>query len=347
MSDDLIQEFLKGQTPNQDERRKWFKNVWFGEVHYHNRQFQPQIKALCQGEDPRGSAATFCPVRKLWGTGSFEQVPKLLATTHWIPIGFDPALCQQAALAAQRTLDERMRKAQNEEERKDAEAQERKRKSDVDAVERATKRLRSERGWVEFHKEHFDQAAQWGMSPEMLQATEQIGCFGFCSDNWNRVRKWFDLHVNYLGMTAEQVMERDVLPEFAKILANQAQTRSSLVNAMPASGRLPKRGRQDESNAAVVVARLARQEEAREKRKRNADEMYRTDPHRLALEALLSKQRDAPIHSYVIRACPVCQEVVSEQFLDCMCCESASSLWARCEKCMLIVHPKINPCKHV
>lgn len=73
MTESLIQEFLKGEPPNADEKRRWIKTVWFGEVRA--RAHGAAIKALCQGNDSRGSAATFCPLRKLWGTGSVEQVP--------------------------------------------------------------------------------------------------------------------------------------------------------------------------------------------------------------------------------------------------------------------------------
>lgn len=346
MSDEIIRLFLEGEPPNNDEKRRWIKKVWFGEVAFHNRRFQPEVKALCQGDDARGSAATFCPIRKLWGTGSFDQVPKLLATTHWVPIDFDVALCQRAAAVAQRTLDDKERQARQAEARKEAAEQERKRKADSDAVAKAELRMRAERGWVAFGEAHYAQAAEWGMTPDMLRKTEQMGFLGFSAPNWQRVFQWFHIRTKCHGLTPTQVIETDFAPEYQKICAAEAAAARQAGAATLA--KWPKRERLDDVDPEAVVARMRREEQARQRRKREEAERYRTDPHRLALEAIVAKS-DAmpPVRSCVLRPCPTCSEVVDEQFLDCRCTSSGAVQWTRCDACMLLVHPKLNPCRHV
>jgi hypothetical protein len=347
MTETLIDEFLKGEPPNADEKRKWIKKVWFGEVRV--RAHSAEIKALCQGNDARGSAATFCPIRKLWGTGSYEQVPKLLATTHWIPICFDAPLCQRAAVVAQRRLDAEAAEERERSERREATERERKRKSDEDAMAKAQLRMRAERGWLEFNDTHYAQAAEWGMSADMLRKTEQMGFLGSSAPNWQRVAQWLHIRTKYHGLTPKEVIEKDFVPEYQKICA--AEARSEAAGASASGGPTAKRPRLEDVDPEAVVLRLKREEEARRRRAAEAAERERTDPHRLALEKIVRNATRYyaahPLKCFNDKWCHHCETFVVEQFLDCQCGAPDAADWRRCESCMLLVHPRLAPCEHV
>jgi hypothetical protein len=55
-------------------------------------EHKDEVKSLCKGEGPMGwKAARWDAENKLWGTTAIENIPRLLASNKWFPIGVQPA----------------------------------------------------------------------------------------------------------------------------------------------------------------------------------------------------------------------------------------------------------------
>jgi hypothetical protein len=337
MSDGIFAAFLEGEPVSEEtKKRRRVSRVWFGAS---ERRDTKLIKPLCCGDDPDKKMTAFCPLREMMGTHALAQVPKLLATGLWTPVGFTDAMVRKAILTIQDKLDGDARRAADVAAKAaDEEAQRAQRAADDAARKDAAIRAR-QLGGGSFSDAEVAEAAALGIPHEVLMATPRMDILG--PSNTQPILR---VRIHFRFREAERA-RREILEAHTVLMDRDAGGVGGASSSGLRAAKRPYPRRAASTNAGDVIARLQREEVARVAAEKRRAEDDKNDTNRLALEHILKKAAAVGrVRLTKPSRCSVCQEHVDDQFLECSCCDATAGGWETCDVCALVCHTSKAPC---
>jgi len=340
MEQEMIDEFVRGALVDDPKSSRGHSRVWWGRgknVHKAYRAKTTQtIKDLCRGQG-ESSQTTWDNDRKLWGTFGLENVPGLISSGLWEPLGMPPALLYRLALSAQKQVDGLKEEARVKQAAEDAAAQEKGKKTEVEAAAKAAllkERMSMGEG---FSSQEVEIAlTKYGMSHEVLLATPFFTHLGpSCQRPFTRVMRWFAFR-NHADEDIQCVLERDFLTPFRERKERKAQSDREATQQPHRAKRAKKASVEDD---AAVFERMQARESQRMQllhaRRRQQED-----------EAFESKVVNTPFDRKLpfLRSCPLCGVAPIEQFLECGCDDDSCRAWYLCDVCNCTAHTSKFPC---